>query len=88
MLLVQLLIVALAGCNPAAASASLSVSGAALIQPSAVVIRQFALLSSAQQPAIGVNACSELWAAESVSQLDAAQLIRPALRLRLLRCAR
>ena len=70
MLLVQLLIVALAGCSTAAA-AFLSARSAALIQPSAAVIRQFTRLSSAQLPAISVDVCSELWAAESVSNSDA-----------------
>ena len=72
MLLMRLLIVALAGCSTAAAAASATFSAlnAVLIQPSTVVIRQFTLLS--QPPAISVDVCSELWAAESASNSDAA----------------
>ena len=74
LLLVWLLIAALAACSTeSAASAPLSVRCASLIQPSTAVIRQFTLLSPSQQPAISVVACSELWAAASASNIDAAR---------------
>ena len=63
LLLVWLLMVALAGCSAeSAASASLSARGAALIQTSTTIIRQFTLLTSSQLPTISASAGSELWA--------------------------